>query len=79
MTIDELRNLAQGAPHLYLTIPRKNLPRGDGVRLAGRSGPIGRICTVKSRGENELDPKGPFDVVAVFNSAQNLKFLDAES
>ena len=75
MTIDELRALAEERPHLYLVIPRDTLPSGDGIRLAGRRGPIGRICTVKSRGENEFYTKGPFDIIAVFKSDQILAFL----
>lgn len=69
MTIDELRTLAEERPHLYLTIPRKTLPRGDGIRLSGRHGPIGRICTAKENSD------GGFNVVAVFKSDQILAFL----
>lgn len=68
MTLHELWFLAQNQGYCYLTIPRKTLPRGDKVRLSGRYGPLGRICTV---GENE----DGYYVVAVFESKKIIAFL----
>lgn len=47
--------------HIYLTLPRARLPKGDRVRLAGRSGPLGRTCNVRE------DGNGGFRVVACFD------------
>lgn len=69
MTLHELRTLAQGQNFCYLTIPRKTLPRGDKVRLSGRHGPLGRICTMK-------ETEDGYDVVAVFESKKILKFIE---
>lgn len=68
MTLDELKGLAESQPYLYLTIPTQNLPRGNGIRLCGRSGPRGRICCVK-------ETEDGFTTVAVFESQKILKFL----
>lgn len=68
MTLDELRNAAKNKG-LYLTLPRKTLPKGTHVRLMGRSGPKGRIstCSVAECG---------FAVVAWFDGAEVTRWLD---
>jgi|TARA_R110000744_G_scaffold21911_3_gene56306 hypothetical protein len=53
--------------HIYLTLPKRS-PPGNQVRLAGRSGPLGLVCTA-----NEA-PHG-FDVVATFNRKAVVAFL----
>ena len=76
MTLQELAALCREAngldgevpTHLYLTVPRTRLPRGENIRLAGRHGPLGRICTVKEEGDAYL-------VVAVFNRQEILAFI----
>jgi hypothetical protein len=68
MTIDELRKAAQNVG-LYLTIPRKGLPKGSSIRMFGRSGPIGKICCVNKTAHG-------FDVVAHFNGPAVIKYLD---
>lgn len=78
MTPAELRNAASatspldGKPitHLYLTLHRATLPRGRNVRLAGRAGPLGRLCNVK-----EVEGGG-YDCVATFRAADVLTFCD---
>lgn len=78
MTPAELRAAASatspldGKPisHLYLTLHRRSLPRGRDVRLAGRAGPLGRLCTVKEA------EGGGFDCVATFRSADVVAFCD---
>jgi hypothetical protein len=54
--------------HIYLTVPKKSPPR-ERIRLAGRSGPLGLVCTL-----NET-PEG-FNVVAVFNRQAVITFLE---
>lgn len=70
MTIDELRRLCGQGAYVYLTIPRRLLPRGTHIRLCGRSGPQGRICTVSKA-------EAGFRVVATFLSAEIVKFIDS--
>lgn len=78
MTPAELRAAASatspldGRPiaHLYLTLHRATLPRGRDVRLAGRAGPLGRLCTVQEA------EGGGFDCVATFRAADVLDFCD---
>lgn len=53
--------------HIYLVVPKKTPPGGEHVRLAGRSGPLGRVCNAK---ETETG----FDVVAVFKRKEVLAF-----
>jgi hypothetical protein len=55
--------------HIYLMLPKRSPPR-DQVRLAGRSGPLGRVCNAKEA------PHG-FDVVATFNRKAVISFLEA--
>ena len=77
MTFDELRQLCK-APidstgevpkHIYLTTIKDRMPGGDNIRLFTRSGPLGRICTIK-----EADDK--FSVTACFQRAEILAALD---
>ena len=56
--------------HIYLTLPKKSPPR-EQVRLAGRSGPLGRVCNVKEA------PHG-YDVAATFNRKAVVAFLETE-
>lgn len=72
MTIDELQAIAARQQFVYLTIPRKSLPKGDRTRLLSRSGPWGRICTVKDNGKG-------YNVVAVFNCTEVSQFLEANT
>ena len=59
--------------HIYLTIPKKSLPR-DCIRLAGRQGPLGRVCTVNDAPKLE----GYIClVVAVFKRKDVINFLEA--
>ena len=69
MTVEELRDLCGGRPGVYLTLTRAALPRGAKTRLLGRAGPLGWICTAKEAG-------GAFQVVAYFESAEVLRWLD---
>jgi hypothetical protein len=55
--------------HIYLTLPKKS-PPGEHVRLAGRSGPLGRVCNAKDNGAG-------FDVVATFNRKAVISFIEA--
>ena len=59
--------------HIYLTIPKRSLPR-DKTRLLGRYGPLGMVCNVT---ESEPGAGYPYRVVAVFNRAAVIKFLEA--
>ena len=78
MTPAELRAAASatspldGQPitHLYLTLHRATLPRGRDMRLAGRAGPLGRLCTVQEA------EGGGLDCVATFRAADVLAFCD---
>ncbi len=72
MTLDELNTVTQRQNFVYLTIPRKKLPKGTRIRLLSRSGPYGRICTV-----NQTD-RG-VDVVAVFECKALSEFLEANT
>lgn len=69
MTLDELHKLAKTQPHIYLTLPRKRIPARPKVRLMGNHGPLGRVCNVKESEEG-------YNVVATFNSADILQWLD---
>lgn len=71
MTLHELILLAEQGPHIYLVVPRKSLPRGDKVRLCGRYGPFGKLCTVKETDEG-------YNVVAVFDTQKILEFINKE-
>lgn len=57
--------------HIYLTVPKKSLPRNQ-VRLAGGAGPLGRVMCV-----NEADVG--YVVVAVFKRKAVIKFLERTS
>jgi len=59
--------------HIYLTLPRKTLPKGDDVLLSGRSGPKGRICNVKQ----SLNPLFKYDVAANFKTGEILKWINS--
>lgn len=72
MRVDELARIAERQNHIYLTIPRKHLPKGERIRLLSRSGPYGRICTVNKTERG-------FNVVAVFDSAAVSQFLEANT
>lgn len=79
MKLDELKAACRevdplsGEPrgYIYLTMPRKSLPKGATTRLLGRSGPRGRICTV-----NEVEGGG-FNCVAVFKAPEVLAYVEA--
>jgi hypothetical protein len=61
----------QPISHLYLTLHRATPPpRGRDVRLAGRAGPLGRLCNVKEA------PGGGYACVATFRAADVLAFCD---
>ena len=53
--------------HIYLTVRKSGPPPGERVRLAGRSGPLGRVCVASA-----ID--GGFSVVAVFDRPAVRKF-----
>ena len=72
MKVDELRNAAEAAPHIYLTVRRDNLPRGNRVRLTPAGGPLGRICNAKSAEGWQID------ITAVWESAKVLRWLDRQ-
>tara|TARA_R110000737_G_scaffold127218_3_gene159745 strand:+ start:5028 stop:5279 length:252 start_codon:yes stop_codon:yes gene_type:complete len=70
MTLDELIT-ACDAPspldgviptHIYLDVPKAS-PPGRSIRLAGRAGPLGRVCAAHA------DGKG-FRVVATFQRSE---------
>ena len=75
MKIEDLRaaclepNGLDGAvpEHLYLQVPKKS-PPGQSIRLAGRTGPLGRVCNAKKTANG-------FDVVAVFQRKAILAFI----
>ena len=77
MTVDELTRLCKEPcvltgkipSHIYLTVPVARLPRGDTIRLGGRVGPKGKLCTVSE------DVKG-YKAVAVFKRKEILKALE---
>lgn len=56
--------------HIYLTV-HKRVPPRDRVRLAGRSGPIGRVC-------NTTEAPHGYNVVAVFNRKAVIAFLESQ-
>ena len=56
--------------HIYLVLPKKS-PQRDQVRLAGRFGPLGRVCSAKEM------PHG-FNVVATFNRKAVISFLESK-
>lgn len=68
MKVIELVELAQRQPNICLTLPRKTIPKGDRVRLLGRSGPYGKFCTVNKTEDG-------YQVVAVFKSSEVLGFI----
>jgi len=70
MTLEELYVSAQNKG-CYLTIPRKNLPKGLHIRFLGRSGPLGRICCVNLSGSG-------YEVVACFDGPEVTKWLDGQ-
>jgi len=70
LTLDELRAVAQNKG-CYLTMPRKTLPKGAHVRLIGRSGPLGRVCTVNQA-------ECGYEVVACFDGAEVTRWLDEQ-
>jgi hypothetical protein len=60
------------APMVMLSVPRRDIPKGDYIRLYGRSGPLGRIATIKGRDD------GQFDVIGYFPAVPILKSLGVE-
>ena len=46
-------------PTIMLVVPRKTAPMGESIRLYGRSGPKGRIATIK-------EAQDGYEVVAYF-------------
>lgn len=65
--VDGLDGVPVVPAHIYLTV-QKASPPGQRIRLAGRSGPLGRVCTANERA-------GGFAVVAVFNRRAVRDFL----
>ena len=59
-------------PTVMLVIPRDTCPRGDSIRLMGRTGPTGRVCTVKQR------PDGLLDIAASFPAVPILRLIERE-
>lgn len=57
--------------HIYLVVPSNTLPSGTHKRLAGRAGPLGRICTVK---EAEDMPDVKYSVVASYSREEVITF-----
>jgi hypothetical protein len=55
-------------PTVLLTLPTSRIPSGNGIRLAGRSGPLGRIMTIREAGDE-------YTVVAAFNAAKIVQWL----
>lgn len=69
MDVLRLTEMCLEAPHCYLVIPKPASFRcGERVRLAGRNGPLGRICNVKENGDQ-------LDVLAAFSSDEILRWL----
>jgi len=68
MTFEELYVAAQNKG-LYLTVPKKSLPKGTHIRLLGRSGPLGRISCVNPSAIG-------YDVVACFDGQEVTKWLN---
>lgn len=70
MEVDELKARCREAPHVYLVLPRSDVPQGRTVNLLGRGGGAkGEICNVKETADG-------YDVVAVFKSAEVLKMIE---
>ena len=80
MDLDELEDLCRapveglkGGPvvpdHIYLVLARDNPPGGAQIRLAGRAGPLGRVCNVRPRGDGRLD------IVATFKRKGILEWI----
>ena len=60
--------------NIYLSVPKQSLPR-ERIRLAGRYGPFGRVCTVN---EPPIDGNFLCTVVAVFNRKEVIRFLEGK-
>ncbi|GLI99171.1 hypothetical protein [Sphingobium sp. BS19] len=58
-------------PFVMLVVPKATCPRGDTITLYGRTGPRGRVATVKER-------DGKFDVVAYFPAVPIIESIAAE-
>jgi hypothetical protein len=57
--------------HIYLVGPKAS-PPGNRIRLAGRAGPLGRVCSAK-------ESDAGWDVVATFRRDEVFKFLERET
>ncbi len=66
-----VREQITDVPTVMLVIPRLVCPKGDSIRLLGKSGPLGRIATVK-------ETESGFDVVAYFPALPILALLQRE-
>ena len=59
-------------PLVMLVLTRKTCPKGKGIRLYGRQGPLGDIANIKIRDD------GAFDVCAYFPAIPILESLAQE-
>ncbi len=69
MDVKGLAELCLAGPHALLVIPKPiAFKPGERIRLAGRSGPLGRVLNVKENGDR-------LDVCASFDSTEILRWL----
>ena len=52
-------------PFLLLTVTRPRIPKGEQMRVFGKSGPLGRICNVKEREDGKFDVTGYWPVTPI--------------
>jgi hypothetical protein len=55
-------------PTVMLVVPLTRLPRGDSIRLAGKSGPLGRLATIKEAGD-------AYEAVGFFNAVKVIQWM----
>ncbi len=59
-------------PFLLLTVTRSKCPRGERMRVFGKSGPLGRICNVKERTDGKFDVTGYWPVAPIMQQLVDL-------
>jgi hypothetical protein len=66
-------NPLDGTPvqNIYLTVPKKGLPKGGRIRLGHAGTPYGRLCNVKPGGKAGAG----YSCVAVFKTAEILAYV----
>jgi len=59
-------------PFLLLTVTRSKCPRGERMRVFGKSGPLGQICNVKERADGKFDVTGYWPVAPIMQQLVDL-------